>query len=179
MTLKEKILHKIDSIKFKNEYKRVSASPKKFNAFIAESRDYIFLMPPDENAFREALAISAYFKLHKKNVTLVLPEHFVNTITYKEDYTFIVYSSNASNPDLRPDEQLLAACGEKEYDVLFDLTNDERLFYLFLAMKIKAEFKIALFEKENEKIYNLLFNEPVGNNLEKSFRNLLNSIQMF
>ena len=179
MTIKEKIYRKIGEYRFEKEYKKYSPEQKKFSSFLSASHDFVFLMPSEEYALREAVNIAAYFKVHRKNVTLILPEHFVNLISARVDYRFIPFSLADVNPDGLPGENFTAKFKSNVYDVFFDLNYLESLFTDAIAMRTNAKFKIALFKKEKEKIFNLLLNEPPANNLEKSFRNLLNSIRMF
>ena len=165
--------------KFNSEYKNFSPQAKKFNDFIKNSIDFIFLMPTDEKTFAEAIIIPTYIKIHKKNTTLILPEYFINSISNKNGYTFISYFPQTFEKLGYATDDFLSVVSEKRYDVFFDLTPEENLFTSSLSLKINADFKIALFKKEKTKIYNMLFNEEPINILEKSFENLLNSIRMF
>ncbi len=179
MPIKEKIYRQIHKFRFEKEYKKYESEKKNFNGFISSSNNVAFLMPCEETAFRAAMNIAVYFKIHKKNITLFLPEHFRNLVTGAADYVFFTLPADQIESELLPPENLLRKINDAAFDILFDLTIAEKLFMSALALKIPAEFKVALFRKEKEKIYNLLFNQQSSNNLEKSFRNLLNSIQMF
>ena len=179
MSLLGKAYRKIGEMKFRKRYAGYNPEPRKFNNFISDSFDIAVILPSDEKAFHDAFNIARYLKIHKKNVTLILPEHFVNLIHNKEDYFFIPVSEIRSDKFGLPDENLLLKLTERKFDVLFDLSVNDSLFISYIALTINADYKIALFSKSAEKIYNFSFGKNSENNFENSFENLLNSIRMF
>ncbi len=179
MTIKEKLYRKFAEHRFEKRYKRITKDVKRFNGFISNSKEYLILMPFDNEAFREAYSVALYLQLHKKNVSLIIFREFTNVFAEKKNYRFFVLKTRAFEEDLTLQEKLIAYLSDLDFDVFIDLMPNETFFTKLLAMNTKAKYKIAVFERESEKLYDILLNEKPSNNLEKSFGNLLNSLQMF
>lgn len=46
-----------------------------FNNFVEESVNYLLILPLNDLDFNNSFDVAKYFQIHKKNVTLFLPEH--------------------------------------------------------------------------------------------------------
>ncbi len=176
----------VDDIKIKlgekllsREIKKSKISERKFSGFFRNAVDTLILLPEEDLYFRSAFDVVRFVKIHKKNVTLILPDHKRNLLPNNFEYQFITVSPvSLSNLGLAA-PSLIEDLKKKSYDIFIDLTLNESSFYSSIALNTMAEIKIALFEKENsEKIFNLLFDAD-KTNYENSCRNLLNSLQMF
>ncbi len=161
------------------EIKKTDVSPKKYSEVFGNAIDVSFLLPEDNLFFSPALDVARFVKIHKKNVTLILPDHKKNLLADSFDYQFVTYNQTSVSQLGVVSSSFGENLKKKRFDIFIDLTCEETLFYRSLALNVAAEIKMALFGKEkSEKIYNLLFDAD-KTNYEKSYRNLLNSLQMF
>lgn len=162
---KKKLLKKVDS-------------SQPFNNFIDSSSSAILVLPINESDFAISFDVAKYFKIHKKEVTLFIPEHKVNSMDITRNYQYISYSFNDVSRLGLPSKQLIEKLEEKEFDVLVDLEREENLFLLSVSSILNAKFKVGFKKASIDKLYNFqLVNTKI--NSEISYRNLLNSLKMF
>ncbi len=149
-----------------------------FKDFIENSVNYILVLPLNELDFNNSIDVAKYFKIHKKNVTLFLPEHRINLVGIANSYNTISYNLNDISKLGLPNKNLIQKINDQKFDVLVDLERDENLFLASVTNLLEAKFKVG-FKKENiEDLYNYqLVNTKI--NSEISYRNLLNSLKMF
>jgi hypothetical protein len=175
----EKTKYNLGEKLLKREIKRRNFSQNLLSSFFTESVNVLILLPENHVIFPYGLDVARFFKIHKKNVTLLLPEHKRNLLANNFDYSFLTFGVNSVTNLYLPDDKLINSVKQNEFDLFVDLERSDSIFYSAIALNVNAQFKMALFPKNGrEDIYNLLlnFNET---NYENSFRNLLNSIQMF
>ncbi len=149
----------------------------KFNDFIKRAVKFIFVMPENPAEFDEALLVAKYFKIHKKNCTLLLLETSYNRAA-GEDFHLIPFNKLETGRLGLPGKTMKSIFQNKNYDVLVNMNSRSDIFVLGLCGLIKAEFKIGFENDLLRECYNfrVKFDEI---NPEISFRNLLNSLQMF
>ncbi|MBK8945490.1 MAG: hypothetical protein IPM32_09510 [Ignavibacteriae bacterium] len=149
-----------------------------FNNFIEESLDYILILPLNDNDFNNSLDVAKYFQIHKKNVTLYLPEHRKNLVRLPNNFNAITYSFDNLTKLGLPNKQLKEKIDNQKFDVLVDLEREENLFLVSSVTLINAKFKVGFKKYNVENLYNFqLVNTEI--NSEISYRNLLNSLKMF
>lgn len=149
-----------------------------FKNFIEESLNYLIILPLNDQDFINSFDVVKYFKIHKKEVTLFLPEHKVNSMQITSHYNYLSYDvENISNLGL-PTKEFIQKLKEKQFDVLVDLERESNLFLTAVASIIDAKFKVGFKKPNIENIYNFqIVNTKI--NSEISYRNLLNSLKMF
>ena len=149
-----------------------------FKNFIGKSFDYLLILPLNDTDFKNSFDVVKYFQIHKKEVTLFLPEHKVNTINISNRYKYISYDLNDINRFGLPSKNLTEKLKEHKYDVLVDLERENNIFLAAVASSAYAEYKVGFKKAEIENLYNFqLVNTKI--NSEISYRNLLNSLKMF
>ncbi len=179
MKLIERIKYNIGEKLLNRDIKKRNYSQNLLSSFFTESVDVLILLPESNVIFPLGLDVARFFKIHKKNVTLLLPEHKRNLLANNFDYSFITFGVDSVTSLYLPNDRLISTVEKNEFDLFVDLEKNDSIFYSAIALNVNSKFKMALFPKNGrEDIYNLLlnFNET---NYENSFRNLLNSIQMF
>jgi hypothetical protein len=153
-------------------------STASFSKFIQNSVKYLVILPLNDADFANSFDIVKYLKIHKKSVTLFIPEYRVNSISNSREYKIISYDFNQINKIGLPNKQFLESLKQYEFDVLIDLERDENLFLAAIASFVKANYKVGFAKPEIENLYNFqLVNTKI--NSEISYRNLLNSLKMF
>lgn len=149
-----------------------------FNDFVGKSFNYLITLPLNDTDFKNSFDIVKYFKIHKKEITLLLPEHKVNTINITGNYKYISYDLNDITRFGLPTKSMIEKINENKFDVLVDLERENNLFLAAVACLVDAKFKVGFKKPEIENLYNFqLVNTKI--NSEISYRNLLNSLKMF
>jgi Family of unknown function (DUF6913) len=157
---------------------------KKFNAsysfkdFVENSVDYLIILPLNDLDFANSFDVAKYFRIHKKHVTLFIPEHKVNTIEVTSHYKHISYNIDNISKFGLPTKLFVRELMEHKFDVLIDLERENNLFLTAITSLSNAKFKVGFKKTEIDDLYNFqLVNTKI--NSEISYRNLLNSLKMF
>lgn len=163
---------------FKKKMFREYDSSFSFNDFIEKSSNYLIILPLNDSDFNNSFDVAKYFRIHKKEVTLFLPEHKVNTINISSHYKYISYSFDDITKFGLPSKNFIQKLSEQNFDVLIDLERDTNLFFAAVTSLANAKFKVGFKKSGLDKLYNFqLVNTKI--NSEISYRNLLNSLKMF
>ena len=153
-------------------------SPYSFKNFIGNSSNYVIILPLNDSDFANSFDVVKYFNIHKKNVTLLLPEHKVNTQNLTRTYKYISYDFNDITKFGLPSKSFIKKLDEYNFDVLIDLERESNLFLVAVSSLLNAKYKVGFRKSELSNIYNFeLVNSKI--NSEISYRNLLNSLKMF
>lgn len=170
--------NKIGYFLFKKKMLRNYNDNFSFKNFVENSFDYVLILPLNELDFKNSFEVARYFKIHKKNVTLFLPEYRENLISLSSDFNMISYNLDEISKLGLPTKQMKDKIAKYKFDVLVDLERDENLFLASVTSLINAKFKVGFKKTNIENLYNFqLINSKI--NSEISYRNLLNSLKMF
>ncbi|GEM_PF-4511933 len=167
---KKIILHQIR--KQKSEEQRI------FNNFFNRVKTVIILLPFEENLLKPALEVARFLQIHKKYVTFFVPDYKQNLLPNYENYHFISYQQKDISFFYLAKNEIISKFKDENFDLLINLDKTECLFYASIILKINAEIKISLKNDDFEDLFNLIF-QSKETNPENSFKNLLNSFQMF
>lgn len=163
---------------FKKKIKKDFKSNSSFTDFIENAVDYILILPLNDLDYSNSFDVAKYFKIHKKNVTLFIPEHKKNSVTISHNYNILDYSLNDISKLGLPNKNFINKLNKHNFDVLIDLERDENLFLAAVTSLISAKYKVGFKKEEVDNLYNFqLVNSKI--NSEISYRNLLNSLKMF
>jgi len=163
---------------FRKKIKKEFNSSFSFTDFIENSMDYVIILPLNDLDYSNSFDVAKYFRIHKKNVTLLIPEHKRNSVTILSNYKILDYSLDDISKLGLPSKSFVQKLSEFKFDVLIDLEREENLFLVAVASLIDAKFKVGFKKAEIENLYNFqLVNTKI--NSEISYRNLLNSLKMF
>ncbi len=165
-------------IVFEKKYLSDVYSKQLFNNFLEGAQKFLFLLPGNDKDFKYAFDIVKYFQIHKKEVTLFLPEYAINLIIDSRKYKFLGYGVNDVNKLGLPAKSLINTLKELSFDVVVDLNRSENLFFIAVAHLVKAKYRIGFLRESVNPNYNVqLVNKKI--NSEITYRNLLNSLKMF
>lgn len=167
---KKIVLHQIR--KQKSEEQRI------FNNFYNRVKTVIILLPFDENLLKPAIEVARFLQIHKKYVTFFTQDYKRNLLPNYENFHFISYQQKDVSFFYLAKNEIISKFVNQNFDLLINLDRTECLFYASIISKIKAEIKISLKNDDFEDLFNLIF-QSKETNPENSFKNLLNSFQMF
>ena len=158
-------------------FKKIHSSYS-FKNFIETSNSYLIILPLNDQDFANSFDIAKYFKIHKKSVTLFLPERKVNSIEITSNYNYLSYDYDDISRFGLPTKSFVEKLNEYNFDVLIDLERENNLFLTAVTSLFEAKFKVGFKKPELENLYNFqVANTKI--NSEISYRNLLNSLKMF
>ncbi len=161
----------------KKMFKEFNASYS-FNDFVGNSSSCLIILPLNELDFANSFDVAKYFRIHKKDVTLFVPEHKVNTFEITNQYKHINYSIQDITKFGLPTKLYIEKLNEHKFDVLIDLERENNLFLAAITSLADAKFKVGFRKPDIDNLYNFqLVNTKI--NSEISYRNLLNSLKMF
>lgn len=173
----ESIKKKIAKYLIKRKFIKTS-SEVIFNNFMNESVRFLIIMPENEHDFNHSFDIAKYLVAKDKSVTVLCQAPRVSTIIGKEKYKIMWYDIGDISKFCLPEHKCLERFGKREFDVVIDLNKEENLFCSATANFFKSKYRVG-FQKNNSDLY---YNFQIQNeeiNSEISYRNLLNSLQMF
>lgn len=172
-SIKKKIARYLIKRKFIHNSPEVS-----FNNFFNESIRFLIIMPASESDFNHTFDLIKYLGILRKSITILCHAPRVSTIPEREKYRIFSYDIRDISKLYLPTHDYLERIEKKEFDVIIDLNRDENLFCSAMSNFFKARYRVG-FQKNNSDNY---YNFQVQNgeiNSEISYRNLLNSLQMF
>ncbi len=163
---------------FEKKYLSDIYNKQLFNSFLEDANKFLFLLPGNDKDFKHAFDVVKYFQIHKKEVSLFLPEYAINLIIDSRKYKFIGYGVNDVNKLGLPSKSLINSLKDLYFDVVVDLNRTENLFFIAVAHLVQAKYRIGFSRKSINAHYNVqLVNKKI--NSEITYRNLLNSLKMF
>ncbi|MEE9432225.1 MAG: hypothetical protein V3V16_14340 [Melioribacteraceae bacterium] len=155
-----------------------SLGESNFNHFITDAFDYLIILPSNEMDFSNSFDVAKYFSIHKKNVTLFIPDLKRNLVNLTNRYNIIDYNLNDVSKLGLPNKDYITELNKHSFDVLIDLEREENIFISAITGLVKAKFKVGFKKNEIDNLYNFqVINSKL--NSEISYRNLLNSLKMF
>lgn len=172
--LKRKIAHYI----VRRKYLRKNIQQLVFTNIISDSHDLFIVMPKEDKDFFHSLDILKYYQIHKKVITLFLPEYKYNLIPDKEKYKFISYYPLQISRFNLPDKNLVGRLTGKEFDIVIDLNRRDDLFFSAISNIVQSKIRVS-FEKELSGRYYTMQITDKQSDPELSYRSFLSYLKMF
>ncbi len=162
----------------RRKYIKKNLEPIMFNKAISSSVDFFVILPGSDAEFYHSFELLRYLIIHRKSVTLFLPEHKYNLIPEKDKYKFIAFNPLQKNKLNLPDASLIQLLETKTYDVVIDLNRKDEIFFSAVANIVNSKMRISFNKENSSPYYNFLFADN-QQDPEVAFRNMLNFLQMF
>jgi hypothetical protein len=161
----------------KKYLKRIDNNTNKKN-FFRNSDSFLIILPENDEDYNNSLDIAKYLAIHKKNVSLLLPDYKYSLVDRNLNYNLITYGLNSKTRMNLPAKSLTGRLENKKYDVIMDLNRKEDVFFTGVSLVPQTNIRIGVNKDKTNSFYNVRFNIS-ENNSEISYRNLLNSLSMF
>ncbi len=162
----------------RKKYLRKDLEPVVFNNVISQAIYFLVILPGSEKEFQHSFELLRFLIIHRKSVTLFLPEHKYSLIPEREKYKIVAYNPLQKTKLNLPNPALENSLHNKTFDVVIDLNRHENIFFSAVANIVKSKLRISFNKENSEAYYNFLFADS-QNNPEVAFRNMLNFLQMF
>ena len=174
----EKLKRKIGHFIVRRKCLHKTSGQISYNKIISSAKDFFIIMPTNDKDFYYALEILKYFQIHKKVITLFLPEYKYSMIPEKEEFKFISFLPHQITRFYLPEKKLKQRLSIKEFDVVIDMNRFENVFCSAATNIVKSKVRIGVSKDFSEPYYNLQIVDKQGTP-EASYRNLLNYLRMF
>jgi hypothetical protein len=174
----EKIKLQLAHIVLNKKYAKKNHSHVEYNKVISDATDILMIMPSNDQDFYHSLDLIKYFQIHKKNVTLFLPEHKYNLIPEKEKYKYISFHEEQLTRLKLPGKSLINRLRFKDFDVVVDLNKDENVLFSAITNIVNSNLRVGFNKTRSESYYNLQATNSEMNP-ELIYRNFLKFLQMF
>ena len=172
------IKNKISNFVVKRKFLKKERTEINFNGFYSKSVRFLIILPSDEIDFKNADLVIKYLLNHQKSVSLFCIAHRVNTIPEKEKYHVISYDIKDVTKLELPHPNYLEKLNLQDYDIVVDLNLKNNIFCSAFTNFVDSKFRIGFIKENSDKYYNFQIQND-ENNPELSYRNLLNSLEMF
>ena len=172
--LKRKIAHYL----IRRKYLRKNIQQLVFTNIISGSHDLFIVMPKEDKDFFHSLDILKYYQIHKKVITLFLPEYKYSLIPEKEKFKFISYHPHQVTRFNLPDKNLVSRLTGKEFDIVIDLNRKENVFFSAISNIVQSKIRVS-FEKELSGRYYTMQITDKQSEPELSYRSFLSYLKMF
>ena len=174
----ENLKRKIGHFVTRKKYLQKTSEQISYNKVVSNAREFFIIMPTSDADFNGCLEIIKYFLIHKKTITIFIPEHKNGYIPEKEKFKFISYLHYQETRFHLPEKKLIQRLQPKAFDVVIDLNRFENVFCSAVTNIVKSKVIISFSKNASELYYNL---QIVDNNTnpEASYRNFLNYLRMF
>lgn len=149
-----------------------------FNKFFTNADDYFIILPEDDDSFRYSFIVIKYLFEQKKNITLFVVDYRKSLILDSLKYHIISYENENKNKLNLPKQEIIEKIQQNQYDILIDLNRGYNIFNCAVSMLVKAKYRVGFNKEYAELYYNFLIANDERNS-EFSYKNLLNSLQMF
>jgi len=174
----EKIKLRISHYLIHKNYLRKRNEPFSFNKIISNATDFLIIMPSEENDFYHSLELIKYILIHKKNISLFLPEYRYSLLPEKEKFKIISYHEKQKTRFNLPEKSLGNRLRAKEFDIVIDLNKKEDVFFSAVSNLVTAKLRMSFVKERSEDYYDLQIANSIENS-EQIYRQFLSYLQMF
>ncbi|KUG25345.1 hypothetical protein ASZ90_004835 [hydrocarbon metagenome] len=162
----------------KKKYFSKKLPSQNFKGIISGALKVLIVLPDTAEDILKSMDIPAYFRINKKKVILLVHERLQHVAREEYSYDVIVFNDESKTKLGLPKKEFAKELSKMKFDAVLDLNRANNLFQGILAnipeSKITAGFK----KSKADELYNLQIANN-QNNAEISYRNFLNSVQMF
>ncbi|MEO8399070.1 MAG: hypothetical protein ABI550_04545, partial [Ignavibacteriaceae bacterium] len=139
---------------------------------------FLVLMPENESDFHHSIVVLKGLEENKKNATIFTFDFRVSLIPVKYRPHVIEYGIDDLNKINLPSKKIISKLNEYNFQAVIDLNRDENIFYSYVANIVKVPVRVGFKKKNSDKFYNLQIANNEAN-ADISYKNFLNSIEMF
>jgi len=152
--------------------------PHSFTGFIQSAQSFLIVMPEQPEDFKNAMEFADIIRKKGKKVSLFVKEDKITSLWKKNYYSYIqVCPGDQTRLDL-PKRKFALMLRHEKFDVVIDLNIPENIYCSVAANLVGSKYRIGFKKKNSDKFYNMqIINNEINSAI--SYRNLLNSLQMF
>lgn len=172
--LKKKIAHYI----IKAKYVKKTEMPLNFNKAISNSNTFFVILPFEEKDFYSSFDILKYLLIHKKEVTLFIPDFRYSALPDKEKFRSISFHIKQITRLNLPNNNLATRLKSNVFDVVLDLNRNENTFFSAVASHVNSKIRVGFKKPNSDLYYNMIIDRP-EKEPEEAYFGLLSYLKMF
>jgi hypothetical protein len=172
------IKKKIAEVVVNRSIKQRKINYQSFAHFYRKSFNILVLMPEDEAEFNHCFQVLKFLDQTKKNAFIFTHDFRVSLIPIKYRPHVIEYNIGDMNKLNLASKKLIDKLMQQHYHAVIDLNIKDNIFFSHLISLLDLQVKIG-FKKNNADNYYNIQVDNVESNPEKSYKNLVNCLQMF
>lgn len=173
----EKVKSKIAEFILLRRVNKHQREPSTFNNFVSNSKNILIIVPNVIEEFEQINEITKHLIASGKKIKLLIRESQSSEIVEIKNVKKITYNNTDKSWINLPVKDFRKSKLNKSIDIIIDLNRDTNIFMSAVTALHPAPYKVGFVKKNSDKYYN--FQIPDQINTEISYRNLLNSFQMF
>lgn len=151
---------------------------RSYSDFAKKSNRFLVILPNTEVDYVRSLAIVEMLFAKDKKVSLFVKDVRVSQLNNRYRAEYIDYNEkDISKLDL-PSKNIVEKIKQKEFDVVIDLNLKNDIFSGIISNLCQSKYRIGFKKENSDKFYNIQIINNVSDSAI-SYRNLLNSLQMF
>lgn len=162
----------------KRKYFSKKSVTQNFKGIITEAKTILIVLPNTAEDILKSMDIPAYFRLNEKKVTLLVHERLQHVAREEFPYDVIFFNDESKTKFGLPRKEFAKKLSNMKFDAVFDLCRGNNLFIGILANIPDSKITVGFKKPKADELYNLQIANN-QNNAEISYRNFLNSVQMF
>ncbi|MGE5352491.1 MAG: glycosyltransferase family 9 protein [Acidobacteriota bacterium] len=153
-------------------------APQSYSGFVEDAESFLVVMPESSEDFQNALEFAGSIKKKGKKVILFVKEDKIASLWHKSYYNYIQAKPEDTTRLELPKRKFAHLLRQEKFDVVIDLNIPENIYCSVAANLVNSKYRIGFQKRNSDKFYNLqIINNEINSAL--SYRNLLNSLQMF
>jgi hypothetical protein len=175
----------VDSVKKKiaefivnRSVKERKINSQSFSHFYKKSFNILVLMPEAEAEFNHCFQVLKFLEETKKNAFIFTHDFRVSLIPLKYRPHVIEYNVGDTTRLNLASKKLTDKLMQQKYHAVIDLNIKDNIFFSHLITILDLQVKIGFKKNNSDNYYNIQVNGVEGNP-EKSYKNLVNCLQMF
>jgi hypothetical protein len=149
-----------------------------FSHFYRKSFNILVFMPEDEDEFNHCFQVLKFLEETKKNPFIFTHDFRVSLIPLKYRPHVIEFNVGDTNRLNLASKRLTDKLTKQKYHAVIDLNIKDNIFFSHLISILDLPLKIGFKKNNSDNYYNIQVNS-VDSNPEKSYKNLVNCLQMF
>lgn len=152
--------------------------PHSFSGCVQDASSFLIVMPEGDEDFTNAMGFADTIRKKGKKVSLFVKEDKIASLWHNNYYSYIqVNPADLTRLEL-PKRKFALMLRREKFDVVIDLNIPENIYCSVAANLVDSKYRIGFQKRNSDNFYNLqIINNEINSAL--SYRNLLNSLQMF
>lgn len=137
-------------------------SIQKFNGLLTGAKNYLLIMPENQDNFIEAVHVAEWLLSRKVNVAMVINNLTVHLLKDKSQYRLEEYFPTDKSRLGLPKAKLINRLKALRYDALLGLDKENTQFQNLLARKLLADSKVGIKIPGGENVFQVQIDAGTG-----------------
>ncbi|HZW37913.1 MAG TPA: hypothetical protein VFF33_01295 [Ignavibacteriaceae bacterium] len=160
------------------ELKKNEFLDRSFATAFRKSFSFFVIMPTADPDFHHSFEVLRGLDSNKKTLTIFLNDFKVSLLPQVYRRFAMDYNIEDISKLNLPSKKLVEKVTNLSYNAVIDLNRDENVFCSYITSIVNSPIKIGFHKANGDRYYNMQIVDT-GQNPESTYKNFINSIQMF